>query len=286
MAKLESTFKNMLLSLTIITVVATAALAYVNELTKEPIAKANAKALSDAISLVVPRFDNDPTHDTTSIKMNGVSYIIYKAYNKKQFVGAAVQSSANGFGGPISILVGFNKEGNIVDYSILSHKETPGLGSKMATWFKTEKNNQNIKGLNPGNEPLSVKKDGGNVDGITASTISSRAFLKAVNKAYQAFAANYKDAEPKDNKENISEGNTEVDSSNSLETTTDKSGNKVKTKSGKTHQAGKNKPNAEYDGTSGASQQKKEKEPEPKPDATSGASEQVKEGGSDNQQSK
>ncbi len=42
--------------------------------------------------------------------------------------------------------------------------------------------------MNPGKTPLSVSKDGGQVDAITASTITSRAFLNAVNAAYAAYA--------------------------------------------------------------------------------------------------
>ena len=85
-------------------------------------------------------------------------------------------------------MVGFDKEGNILDYAVLQQAETPGLGTKMVDWFKTDKGNQNIKGKNPGEKQLSVSKDGGDIDAITAATISSRAFLGAVNKAYAAFS--------------------------------------------------------------------------------------------------
>ena len=77
-------------------------------------------------------------------------------------------------------------EGNILGYEILEHQETPGLGSHMVHWFKNaEKPNQNIIGRKGGN--LQVSKDGGEIDAITAATISSRAFLKAVNQAYAEF---------------------------------------------------------------------------------------------------
>ena len=92
-----------------------------------------------------------------------------------------------GFGGELKVLVGFDAEGKIIDYSLLAHAETPGLGSKAADWFK-KGNKGNIVGLNPGETPLTVSKDGGQVDAITASTITSRAFLNAVNAAYAAYA--------------------------------------------------------------------------------------------------
>ena len=139
MKKLESSLKNMVIVLTGVTVVAGALLGYVNELTKGPIAEANAKALSDAIALVVPGFDNNPAEAPETIELNGATYKIYKATKGGEFIGAAVESSANGFGGALNVLVGFDKDGNIIDYSLLSHAETPGLGSKAADWFKKGK---------------------------------------------------------------------------------------------------------------------------------------------------
>lgn len=187
MKKLSSSLKNMAIVLTGVTVVAGALLGYVNELTKGPIAEANAKALSDAIALVVPGFDNNPAEEPESIELNGATYMIYKATKGGEFIGAAVEASSNGFGGALKVLVGFDKEGNIIDYSLLSHAETPGLGSKAADWFKRGAKGD-ITGKNPGQSPLVVKNDGGDVDAITASTITSRAFLNAVNAAYAAYS--------------------------------------------------------------------------------------------------
>ncbi|MBQ8242114.1 MAG: RnfABCDGE type electron transport complex subunit G [Bacteroidaceae bacterium] len=186
MKKLESSLKNMAIVLTSIAVIAGALLGYVNELTKGPIAEANAKALSDAIQLVVPGFDNNPAEAPESIELNGATYKIYKATKEGKFIGAAVESSANGFGGALNVLVGFDMDGNIIDYSLLSHAETPGLGSKAADWFKKGQKGD-ITGKNPGKKALTVKNDEGEVDAITASTITSRAFLSAVNAAYAAF---------------------------------------------------------------------------------------------------
>ena len=187
MKKLESSLKNMVIVLTAITVIATGLLAYVNQLTAGPIAEANAKALSDAIAVVVPGFDNNPAEAPETIELDGATYKIYKATKGGEFIGAAVESSANGFGGALSVLVGFDKEGNIIDYSLLSHAETPGLGSKAADWFKKGAKGD-ITGMNPGQGALVVNKDGGQIDAITASTITTRAFLKAVNNAYAAYS--------------------------------------------------------------------------------------------------
>lgn len=188
MKKLESSFKNMVVVLTVVAVIAGLLLGYVNKLTTEPIAQANAKALSDAIALVVPGFDNNPAANPEQIEIDGVTYKIYKATKGGQFIGAAVEASdKNGFGGALSVLVGFDAAGKIIDYSLLSHAETPGLGSKAADWFK-KGGKGDITGKNPGEKALTVNKDGGDIDAITASTITSRAFLRAVNAAYAAYA--------------------------------------------------------------------------------------------------
>lgn len=177
----------MLLVLTGVTVVSVALLAWVNELTKEPIAQANAKALNDAVNLVIPGFDNDPIAEKKMQEVNGVEYAVYPATKGGEYIGAAVEASSMGFGGELKILVGFDAQGNILNYSLLSHAETPGLGSKADVWFK-EGGKGDITGMNPGESPLAVSKDGGKVDAITASTITSRAFLNAVNGAYAAFS--------------------------------------------------------------------------------------------------
>ena len=193
MKKLESSLKNMALALTGFSVVAGALLGWINDVTAEPIAQANAKTLSDAIAVVVPGFDNNPAESPEVVEVNGVSYKIYKATKGGKFVGAAVESSSNGFGGALTVLVGFDPDGNIIDYSLLTHAETPGLGSKAADWFKKGAKGD-ITGKNPGEAPLTVSKDGGQIDAITASTITSRAFLLAVNNAYAAYKDQNADA--------------------------------------------------------------------------------------------
>jgi len=177
----------MLLVLTGVTAISVALLAYVNELTKEPIAQANAKTLSEAVKQVVPGFDNDPIAEKKVQTVNDIDYAIYPATQGGKFIGAAVEATSSGFGGELKVLVGFDAEGKILNYSLLSHAETPGLGSKAAEWFKKGAKGD-ITGMNPGQGELKVSKDGGQVDAITASTITSRAFLNAVNAAYAAFS--------------------------------------------------------------------------------------------------
>ncbi|MDR0976653.1 MAG: RnfABCDGE type electron transport complex subunit G [Prevotellaceae bacterium] len=189
MKKLKSSLINMLVVLTGVTAVSVALLAFVNELTKGPIEKANAKALSDAIAQVVPGFTNNPIAEKQTQVVNGTTYTIYPGLKDGQPIGAAVEAAAMGFGGELKVLVGFNEKGDIIDYSLLSHAETPGLGSKAADWFKQGQKGD-IVGKNPGQALLRVTKDGGTIDAITASTITSRAFLNAINAAYAAFTGN------------------------------------------------------------------------------------------------
>ncbi|NMA75337.1 MAG: RnfABCDGE type electron transport complex subunit G [Bacteroidales bacterium] len=191
MKKLDSSLKNMLLVLTGVTALAVALLAYFNQITKEPIAKANMQILNEALMNVVPEFDNNPVEESDTIfstqgNTQVVDFIIYPAKKEGKWIGSAVQSASLGFGGEIKILVGFDENGKIYNYYLLSHAETPGLGSKADIWFK-EGEPGNIIGKSPGDKPLAVDKDGGEVNSITASTITTRAFLNAVNNAYQAY---------------------------------------------------------------------------------------------------
>lgn len=191
MAQLASSFKNMLVVLTTISLFAALTLGSVYQLTKGPIEASKIAKQENAIKDVLPPYTR--LDEAVQVKLDGMAddFIVYKAYQEDEFVGAAVQTySNNAFSGQIKIMVGFDKKGNIVNYTVLEQKETPGLGTKMVEWFKTNKAAQSIIGLNGATNNLTVSKDGGEVDAITASTISSRAFLEAVRYAYTAYANN------------------------------------------------------------------------------------------------
>ena len=182
----------MVLVLTGVAVIMGGILAFVNHLTEGPINEQKAKALADGIKTVMC-VDNLTVNRTDTVQTKGpkgkdVTYIIYNANDAQgKALGAAVETIANGFGGELKLLVGFDPEGKILGYTLLEHAETPGLGAKADKWFqKGEKGD--IIGMSPA-DPLTVSKDGGQVDAITASTITSRAFLFAVNSAYNAYKA-------------------------------------------------------------------------------------------------
>ena len=192
MEKLKSSITNMAIVLTGVAVITGGILAYVNNLTSGPIAQQKEKALADGIKAVmgggelsVAKTDTVRQNDEKGKEM---TYIIYQTQDsQKKDLGAAVESTTQGFGGDLKILVGFDPEGNILGYTLLEHAETPGLGAKADQWFQKGAKGDSI-GKNP-KEQLVVSKDGGQVDAITASTITSRAFLLAVNNAYKAYKA-------------------------------------------------------------------------------------------------
>ena len=190
MKKLESSLTNMVLVLTGVAVIMGGILALVNHMTEGPINAQKAKTLADGIKTVMCVSDITVSR-TDTVKQNDakgkeLTYIIYQTQDAQgKDLGAAVESTTGGFGGDLKVLVGFDSEGNILGYTLLEHAETPGLGAKADKWFqKGEKGD--IIGKNP-KEPLTVSKDGGQVDAITASTITSRAFLLAVNRAYNTY---------------------------------------------------------------------------------------------------
>ena len=192
MKKLESSLTNMVLVLTLVAVIMGGILAYVNHLTEEPINEQKEKALADGIKtvmvcddLVVSKTDEVKQNDDKGKKLTFVIYQVKDAQGND--LGAAVQSTTMGFGGDLKVLVGFDVEGKVLGYTLLEHAETPGLGAKADKWFQQGEKGD-IIGKDP-KEPLTVSKDGGQVDAITASTITSRAFLKAVNNAYKAYKA-------------------------------------------------------------------------------------------------
>ncbi|MBK7029986.1 MAG: RnfABCDGE type electron transport complex subunit G [Bacteroidales bacterium] len=186
--KLESTLKNMILSLLLISAVMAAALGFVYSVTKEPIEKANKAKEIQAIKEVLPAFNNDPTLEVKVIE--GLTF--YPASKDGKNVGVAVKTyTEKAFSGRFDMMVGFNPDGSIHNTVVLDQKETPGLGTKMKEpKFKDQFNNLNIGTLN--RKEVKVKKDGGSIDAITAATITSRAFCDGVQKSYLLYMKNFK----------------------------------------------------------------------------------------------
>ena len=174
-----------------VAVVIGALLAFVNHLTEGPIAQKAQNTLAVGIKKVMNSSElkvAEPIEEKTVVNGKELIFTIHNCTDKNgKPLGAAVESTTNGFGGNLKVLVGFNPEGQILGYTILEHAETPGLGAKADSWFQAE-GKGSVIGKNPKDGDLHVSKDdknGNAVDAITASTITSRAFLKAINQAYE-----------------------------------------------------------------------------------------------------
>ena len=181
----KSSFKNMTICLLAICLVCSSLLAGVYALTKEPI-DAAAKAKNEAaIKEVLPEAATAIEEERT-VDFEGASYAYNLAYDEVgNVVGCAINVAPVGFGGPIAIKVGFDADGNIWNTKVLSQAETPGLGAKCVEPAFSEQ----FKGLDPEQTKLAVKKDGGDLDAITASTITSRAYADGVALAVKVYKA-------------------------------------------------------------------------------------------------
>lgn len=182
MSKNKNSLFNLVFSLTVISSVAALVLAIVYSMTLDPIQKTNNEKKANALKNVLPAFDK-----TSELKVKPEdatdSLTLYFATKGNDTVGYALETYTDkGFSGHFTVMVGFNTKGEIVNTKVLEHKETPGLGSKMTD----DKFKSQFNGKDPEKFKLMVKKDQGDVDAITASTITSRAFCDALTRAYSA----------------------------------------------------------------------------------------------------
>ena len=180
---IQSSFKNMVLCLFVICIVCSALLAVVYAVTAAPIQAAAEAKTNAAIAQVVPPFEGTPASDVISV--DGTEYQYYTVSDGSGVAGYAIISSGSGFSGAVQVMVGFYPDGKIYNTAVLSQAETPGLGAKCV---EPEFRDQ-FKDFDPAVKKLSVTKDGGDVNAITASTITSRAFCDALNGAVKAFNA-------------------------------------------------------------------------------------------------
>jgi electron transport complex protein RnfG len=176
----------LVLTLSIICLLAGALLAGVDNLTRERIRIAQGNKKLEALNEVLPAHDNRPTSNVATVEHGGRTWNFFVALNGKSFAGAAVEtSSPAGYGGDIKLMLGIEANGQTRGIAILEQKETPGLGANIETDnFRSQFKDKSIKETN-----WLVKKDDGDIDQITAATISSRAVVGAVKAAIDAFLA-------------------------------------------------------------------------------------------------
>ncbi len=188
--KVKSTLVSMTLTLFIITAVSAGLLAVVYQYTKGPIKEADLKKQKLALSQVLPNFDNNPIAEADTIPSdipgNNFTLVVFPGKKDGKLVGVAIKTfTTKGFNGRFDVMVGFLPDGTIYNSMPLNEHETPGLGDKMDP-AKSDFTKQFAR-KNPATFKLKVKKDGGDVDAITAATISSRAYCDALQRAYNAF---------------------------------------------------------------------------------------------------
>lgn len=191
MEKLKSSILNMVTVLTVVSLIAALVLAWVNEVTTEPIRQQAINEINNGIKDVMGTPNLKVTKTDTMVVNNDGTENTFVIHNTESAngkpLGAAIESSTMGFGGDLKVLVGLSSDYKILGYKILQSSETPGLGQKADKWFQKDGKGNIIGRQLTDDKPLSVSKDGGDVDAITSSTITSRAFLKAVNQAYKAY---------------------------------------------------------------------------------------------------
>lgn len=184
--KVSSSLINMGLALLITCTLSALSLGWVEELTADSIKKNSYLKELAAISSVVNEFNNNPYEEKMTITTPNKRHKLDLFPIRKDGVinSFAIKTySNNGFGGRIEMIVGFYIDGAIKSFAITQHKETPGLGSKI----NDDKFKQQFNGYNPQKGIFKVRQDGGDIDAVTGATISSRAVIKAIQRAVDAF---------------------------------------------------------------------------------------------------
>lgn len=174
-------------SLTLIAAVCAAVLAFVNSATKDRIAEAKTRAELEAASAVMPagvaKVERIPARGGGE---GGPALSLFAGYGAdgRPAGYAAAGRDGGGYGGDIELMVGFEKDAKtVVCYRKLAAAETPGLGMNLV---QPEFAGQ-FKGRDA--RALKVKKDGGDIEAISAATITSRAVCRAIADAQRSLAA-------------------------------------------------------------------------------------------------
>ena len=157
------------LVLTVIAAVVTGALVATESVTT-PIIEQQAAAAADAArAVVLPSADSFTQVTVDEMPEGGVD--IYEANNGTGYV---VTAQAKGYGGMLKVMVGIDSNGLISGTEVLENNETQGLGSKVSEHAFMDQyigKDSTLEGI----------------ETISGTTISSNAFSKAVQNAYQVY---------------------------------------------------------------------------------------------------
>ena len=151
--------------LTIVVLISVSLLLWINSFTSVVVKAQTEAKIKSILESIFP--------DLTSFQESGEIFIVYEGDN---IAGYTFIATGNGYGGPINILVGMNPDHTLRDMEVLSHTETPGLGSKIIEEPFTEQ----FVGLVA--DEIALSRDGGKIDAITGATISSRAVVSAIQE--------------------------------------------------------------------------------------------------------
>jgi len=170
----------MVLALSLIAGAAAMSVGLVVSITEEPIALGRQARLEAAIRTVLPEFNY--LKEPVTYTVDGGDLVFYRAYYDEEFIGTAIATFSNrGFKGLIQLMVGFRPDGTIHNIDVIRHRETPGLGDRIELRFPWP---HQFQGVHPNTVNLRVRQDGGDIDAITAATITARAYLEAVRLAF------------------------------------------------------------------------------------------------------
>ncbi len=193
MSQKSETLKTLIVSLLTISLISGVLLSATQLITSPVIVQGKAQRLQDTLATVLENFTNNPGTEQFTLEAYP-NLTFYPARNQDGLSGIAVRSvTSKGYAGDIVILAGFRTDGSVIKATVLELKETPGLGTKL----KEEKFLVQFPNLQASGFPLKVKKDGGGIDALTAATISSRAFLDALNQAQNALTEAFDSANTK-----------------------------------------------------------------------------------------
>jgi len=180
--KKDSVFK-MVIVLTLTCLTAGVCLSFTYMYTKDAIASAEKDATLSSVRKVLPEFDGDP--EEKMLTVNDEEKVFYVGKKNGEIVGVATSSSSMGYGGAVSILVGVDVYGAITGIVLLQHQETPGLGTKAANPEFLDQFQG--KRLDDAGDAIALVNYGGDIQGITSATITSRAVTQAATNALRMF---------------------------------------------------------------------------------------------------
>lgn len=178
-AKKEPGMASLVIVLAVICLVIAALLGLVNSVTEGPIQANTEKTVQESLQKVLPadEYTDVEFADATITIETGTVVPVLAVYQAGDAGYVVETNTPNGFGGAIDMMAGIAADGSVTGIAVITHAETSGLGSKAQT-------DADWQAQFPGKTgQVLVTKDGGEIEAITGSTITSRAICDGVNAA-------------------------------------------------------------------------------------------------------